>query len=69
MIDVTEVKDISVGDEVIVFGHKNGLTIPVEDIAKTMNTINYEVLCIIGKRVPRVYIQNGKVVEILNYLV
>lgn len=68
MIDATDVKDIKVGDEVVIFGEKDGLSIPVESIAENMGTINYEIVCIIGKRVPRVYIQDGKIVEVLNYL-
>ena len=69
MIDVTDLKGITVGDEVVIFGRKDELHIPVEDIARSMGTVNYEIVCIIGKRIPRVYIQDGKVVEVLNYLV
>lgn len=68
MIDVTCVNNINVSDEVIIFGNKNGNNICVEQIAELMGTINYEVLCVIGKRVPRVYIHNGQIVEVLNYL-
>jgi len=68
MIDVTAAGKTAVGDEVVIFGSNQGKSIPVEDIAEAMGTINYEVLCVIGKRIPRVYIQNGKIVEVLNYL-
>ncbi len=68
MIDVTDVKDIKVGDEVMVFGRKEGVDISIEQIAVAMGTINYEVVCIVGKRVPRVYIQNEEIIEVLNYL-
>jgi alanine racemase len=53
MIDASHVTNIHVGDEVILFGE--GL--PVEEIAMKMGTINYEVVCAIGKRVPRIFIQ------------
>ncbi len=51
MADVTALGDVQVGDEVTLFGE--GL--PVEELAGTMGTINYEVICAISKRVPRVY--------------
>jgi len=53
MIDVSEVKNVQPGDEVILFG--KGL--PVDEIAEKIGTINYEVVCAVGKRVPRVYSQ------------
>lgn len=69
MIDVTSVQNISVGDEAILFGRWDKESISVEEIAQCMGTINYEVLCVIGKRIPRVYINGGKIVNVLNYLV
>lgn len=65
MIDVTNVHNIDKGDEVIIFG-REGVT--VDDLAKWLETINYEVSCVIGKRIPRIYIKNGEAVKILNYL-
>jgi len=52
MIDVSGVKNVQSGDEVILFGE--GL--PVDEVAGKIGTINYEVVCAVGKRVPRVYI-------------
>jgi len=54
MIDVTNVNNISVGDEVVLFGTKDGLKLPVEELADTVGTISYEILCNIAKRVPRI---------------
>ncbi len=65
MIDVTNVHNIDKGDEVIVFG-RDGVTI--DDLAKWLETINYEVSCVIGRRIPRIYTKNGKAVKVLNYL-
>lgn len=65
MIDVTNVHNIDKGDEVIIFG-REGITI--DDLAKWLETINYEVACVIGKRIPRIYTKNGKAVKVLNYL-
>lgn len=69
MIDVTDVNNINIGDEVILFGKSSeGAEIPIEDIASIMGTINYEILCVIGKRIPRVYMRGGKVADVHNYL-
>lgn len=68
MIDITKAHNINIGDEVVLFGHKNELFIPVEELTDIMGTINYELPCIIGKRIPRVYIQGGKIVEVIDYL-
>lgn len=65
MIDVTNVHNIDKGDEVIIFGRK-GVT--ADDLARWLETINYEVSCVIGKRIPRIYTKNGKAVKVLNYL-
>jgi alanine racemase len=55
LIDVTEVPDIQMGDEVVIFGKQGEEEIRVEELAKKSNTIPYEILCNVGKRVPRVY--------------
>ena len=68
MVDVSSVNTVSVGDEIILFGTNGALSIPAERIAKQMGTIPYEILCVIGKRIPRVYLHEGKVEQILNYL-
>lgn len=69
MADVTQIENINIGDEVILFGADGNNTITVESVAQLMGTINYEIICVIGKRVPRVYIRNGKTVNVVNYLV
>lgn len=53
MVDVTEVPGVSVGDEVVLFGDDK---VSVENVARWSETISYEVLSTVGKRVPRVYI-------------
>jgi alanine racemase len=69
MVDVTDVGDVNPGDEVILMGEKDGLKFDAEDIARILGTISYEVLCMVSKRVPRVYVKNGKVVKVKNYLI
>lgn len=68
MIDVTDVKDAKFGDEVILMGEDNGLSFTADDIAQLLGTINYEITCMVSKRVPRVYIKNNRVVKIRNYV-
>jgi alanine racemase len=55
MVDVTDVPNVSVGDEVILLGRQGREQITAEEIAEKINSISYEVLCLIGKRVPRIY--------------
>jgi len=55
MVDVTDIPRVSVGDEVILMGRQGREQITAEEIAVKINSISYEVLCLIGKRVPRVY--------------
>lgn len=68
MIDVTDIGDVHVGDEVTVLGKDKDLKFDADDMAKAMGTINYEVLCMIKQRIPRVYIEDGKVKSIRNYI-
>jgi alanine racemase len=55
MVDVTDIPGVSVGDEVILMGRQGREQITVEEIAEKIKSISYEVFCLIGKRVPRVY--------------
>ncbi|NRT79571.1 alanine racemase [Clostridium beijerinckii] len=69
MIDITDINgDIKVGDEVIVLGEQDGLRFNADDFAEIMGTINYEILCILKYRIPRVYVKNGKIFNVRNYL-
>lgn len=68
MVDVTDIEGVKVGDEAVIFGFQGDKFISVEDVARDIGTIAYEILCIIGKRIPRAYIKNGQICEILNYL-
>lgn len=69
MVDVTDISgEVKAGDEAVLIGRQGDNEIAAEEIAGIIGTLPYEVLCIIGKRVPRVYIRNGSVVNVLNYL-
>lgn len=66
MVDVTQIPEVRPGDAAVVFG--DGVALSVDDIAAATGTVNYEVLCDIGRRVPRVYVENGEEVDLVNYL-
>jgi alanine racemase len=68
MIDVTHIEGVKNGDEVIVMGESQGCSFTADDIAESIGTINYEILCMVSKRVPRVYIEEGKIVKTRNYV-
>lgn len=68
MIDVTDIGDVKVGDEVILLGEQGNLKFNADDIAQIVGTINYEILCMLKYRIPRVYIKNGEVFNVRNYL-
>lgn len=65
MVDVTDIPEAKVGDEATVIGA--GLS--CEEMAGRLDTIPYEILCGINKRIPRIYLQNGRASEILQYIV
>lgn len=70
MVDVTDMEsEVKVGDEAVLFGRQGNREIKVEEVAAQVGTINYEIVSIIGKRIPRVYLQDGKISGILNYLI
>jgi len=69
MLDVTGISACSVGDEVVLIGQQGNAAITVDDVAGWLQTINYEVTCMISKRVPRIYKKNGNVVSTKNYLI
>lgn len=69
MADITEVPEARVEDTVTIFGCDGKASISVDDMAVQMGTISYELLCAVSKRVPRLYYENGKQVETLQYIV
>lgn len=68
MVDVTDIGEVKVGDEVILLGEQDGIKYDADDMAKDMGTINYEIICMLKQRIPRVYLKKGKVVKVRNYI-
>lgn len=75
MLETSHLAEVArIGDEVVLFGHqcseKGGLqSITVDEVAAWADTIPYEVLCSVGKRVPRAYLEKGKIIEVATPLV
>jgi len=68
MIDVTDFeKRPEISDEVVLFGtqtiQNRKCSLPVDELSDLLDTINYEITCLVGKRVPRVYLQGGSIVH------
>lgn len=68
MIDVTKIENVNEADDVILLGSDNGCTITADSLAGTIGTINYEIVCNIGKRVPRAYTKNGITIKEINHI-
>lgn len=65
MIIVTPGNNIKRGDEALIFGEG---AVTVDDVAAWLGTINYEITCMLSRRIPRVYKRSGKTVKVLDYL-
>ena len=66
MVDVTGVPQVQEGDEAILWG--GAVSDSAEDIARKTDTITYEVLCGVSRRVPRVYLEHGQIVAVENWI-
>lgn len=61
MINATGVNNIDVGDLVTVLGSDGGVKITADDLADNLQTISYEILCLLSKRLPRIYVNDEKI--------
>ncbi len=68
MLDVTDIDNVKTGDEVIVFGTGENGEPTANTLAHNTETIDYEVVCLVGKRVPRVYYKNGVITDVMYKL-
>lgn len=67
MVDVTDIENVLEGDIVTLFGKDGEEEISIEEIAGMSHSFHYEFVCDVGKRVPRVFYRNGKVVETKDF--
>ncbi len=68
MVDVTDVPNVKVGDMATLFGRDGNAWLPVEELANASASFNYEFVCGLTRRVPRIYTWHGKVAGVLDYL-
>lgn len=68
IIDVTDIPGVAIDDEVVLFGRQGEAVLPVEEVAEHAGTINYEILCGISQRVPRLYRWHGEIARVQTLL-
>lgn len=66
MVDLELAPRAKVGDEVVLFGEQQGVTLPLEEVARWSETLPYEIMCTIGKRVSRIYLSGGRPVKMTS---
>jgi alanine racemase len=66
MVNLEAVPDAQVGDEVVMFGEQGGESLPLTEVARGSETLPYEIMCTIGKRVTKIYIRDGKPVKLTS---
>jgi alanine racemase len=64
MVDLSAVPNAAVGDEVVLFGEQQGTALPLEEVAQLSETLPYEIMCTIGKRVSRIFVRGGRPVKL-----
>ena len=68
MVDVTDIPNVQVNDRVVLVGKYDDEEITMEQIAEAADSFNYEFVCGISRRVPRIYVSGGKTVHSVHYL-
>lgn len=68
MVDVTDARNVDVGDTAVIFGSDGGATITADEVATVAGTINYDIVCRLDCRVPRVFISGGKTIGTFSYI-
>ncbi len=66
MVDATEIPDVAIGDEAVLFGEQGGSRVSLEEVAERAETIPYEILCSMGKRVVRIFLREGQPAKVLT---
>ena len=66
MVDVTALPEVQEGDEATLWGGE--VSDSAEDIAHKTDTISYEVLCGVSRRVPRVYLEQGRITAVEDWI-
>ena len=69
MVDVTDIPGAALNDRVVLVGSFGSESISMEEIAAAADSFNYEFVCGISRRVPRIYVSGGKTVHTVHYLI
>lgn len=69
MLDVTGIRGVKEGGSVTIIGSDGGETVSAEEIAKRNGTVSYEMVCTVGERVPRFYVDHHKIVYVKDNIV
>ena len=67
MVDVTDIPDVKIGDEVTLIGRDGDEVITMEEVGSLSGRFNYEFVCVLGKRIPRVFYRDGKKIASQEY--
>ncbi len=67
MVDITNIPKAQEGDKVTLIGKDGSVSLSAEAVGEISGRFNYELVCDLGKRIPRVYIQNGEIVSTKDY--
>ena len=68
MVDVTDIPDVQCNDRVVLVGKFDDEQITMETISAAADSFNYEFVCGISRRVPRLYCRGGKTIHSVHYL-
>ena len=66
MVDLTALPEARVGDEVVLFGDQGEESLSLDEMARWSETLPYEIMCTIGKRVTRIFVRNGRPVKLTS---
>lgn len=69
MLDVSKLDNVKVGDVVTVIGKQGDVEVTADELAVRNNTINYEILCSVGERVPRMFIEKSEIVSVKDNII
>lgn len=68
MVDATDIEGVTLGDEVVLWGEQQGARLGLDEVAEWAQTIPYDLLCSMGKRVVRVYVEEGHAPKVLTLI-
>ena len=68
MVDATDIEGVALGDEVVLWGEQQEARLGLDEVAEWAQTIPYDLLCSMGKRVVRVYVQEGRAPKVLTLI-